>query len=147
MHGTRRSGKTMAAGVTITALVGVAVLATILMRGGGTGEGAGSGTGPADGTGTGTGDATPASALQSSTQPSDDAPTTPQRPMKIVVRGSSYVVDGREVALDQIDDLAAKVPEGPGVPVLIEHDPSSRAKAEEDLKAALNQHSIQFATD
>lgn len=146
MNRTTRSGKTVAAGVTITALVGVAVLATILMRGGGTGEGAGSGTGPADSSGTGTGNATPASAFQSPTQPSAE-PAAPQRPMKIVVRGSTYVVDGREVDLAQIPELAARVPEGPGVPVLIEHDPTSRAKAEEDLKAALSQHSIQFATD
>ena len=147
MSATTRSGKTVAAGVTIAALVGVAVLATIFMRGGGTGEGAGSGTGPADGAGSGTGNATPASALQSSTQPAaDEAPTTaPTRPMKIVVRGSSYVVDGREVDLMQIAELAEKVPDGPGVPVLIEHDPTARAKAEEDLKSALNERGIKFA--
>jgi hypothetical protein len=146
MNKTTRSGKTVAAGVTVTALVGVAVLATILMRGGGTGDGAGSGTGPADGTGTGSGTATPAAFT--STQPSADTPpATPQRPMKIVVRGSSYLVDGREVELAKIGELAAQVPAGSGPAVLIEHDPSSRAKAEEDLKAALNQQSIQFATD
>ena len=148
----KRSGKTVAAGVTLVAAVGVAVLATIFMRGGGTGEGAGSGTGPADGTGTATGAdpaAAPASLTQSPTrEPSDDAPPSqPQRPLKVTVRESTYLVNGREVDLAQLGELAAKVPEGSGPAVMIERDPTSRAKAEQDLIQALDERKVPHASD
>ncbi|CAA9395621.1 MAG: hypothetical protein AVDCRST_MAG64-1522 [uncultured Phycisphaerae bacterium] len=140
-----RPGKTVAAGVTLAAAVGVALVATLLMRGGGTGSGAGTGTGPADGAGPGTSAVAPTGSAR--TQPAQPENATPQRPMKIVVRGSSYFVDGREVKLEQIGELAAKVPEGEGIPVLIEHEPTSRAKAEEDLEAALTERGINFAAE
>lgn len=145
MNVTMRPGKTVAAGVAIAAVAGVAILASIFMRGGGTGSGAGSGTGPAEGAGSA--EPRPAASLQT-TQPAPEVMTAgTTRPMKVIVRESSYFVDGRQVDLAQLVDLAEKVPDGPGVPILIEREPTARAKAEEDLKAALNQRSIVFGTD
>ena len=146
MERRRQSGKTVAAGVTVVAAVGLATLAAIFFRGGGTGSGAGSGTGPASGTGTGTGTGGTGNSatLVAQTQPA--APEL-QRPLRVTIRESSYLVGGREVDLNQLGELAAKVPAGSGPAVMIERDPSSRAKAEEDLERALDERQIPHASD
>lgn len=150
MNKPKNSGKTVAAGVTLAAAVGVAIVAAIFMRGGGTGDGAGSGTGPADGTGSGTGkgaSGSPATLTSPQTQQSPADVTAPQRPLKVTIRESAYLVDGREVDLAQLGELAAKVPEGPGVAVTIERDSTSRAKAELDLIKALDEKDLKHSSD
>jgi hypothetical protein len=56
-------------------------------------------------------------------------------------------VNGRPVDLATLSDLAGKVPAGSGAAVMIERSPSSRAKAENDLKAELTKKGIPFTTD
>jgi hypothetical protein len=129
----KSAGRTTAVGVGVIGVVGVATLLAILFRGG-----SGTGTGTGSGTGAGTG-AAPATQMLLSAQP--------QRPLKVVIRESTYVVNGTPVELTTLTDLAAKVPPGEGVAVVIERSPSSRAKAEQDLKDALTKKGISNASD
>ena len=130
-------GKTMRMGVGTGGVVALAILAAIFFRGGGgTGTG-GTGTG---GTGSGSG-----SSGNATTQAM--LPTQPQRPLRVVIRENDYVVHERPVDLVTLVDLAGKVPTGTGPAVMIERSPSSRAKAEQDLKDALNKKQIPFASD
>src|SRR5829696_1632794 len=79
----RRSGRTMAVGVGVIGVVGIATLLAVLFKGGGTGTG---------GTGTGTG--------TSATMPAQNmVPSQPQRPLKVTIRENDYVVNGRPVDL------------------------------------------------
>ena len=127
--------RTIGAGLGIAGLVGAATLLAILFRGGGTGSG-GSGEGAGRGTGPGTG-----------------APTTqamlaePTRPLKVRIEESNYLVNGKPVPLDSLTDLASRVPAGSGPAVLVERAPSSRAKAENDLRDALNKKGVTHASD
>ena len=125
-------GKTMRMGVGTIGVVALAILAAIFFRGGG-----GTGTG---GTGSGSG-----SSGNATTQAM--LPTQPQRPLRVVIRENDYVVHERPVDLVTLVDLAGKVPTGTGPAVMIERSPSSRAKAEQDLKDALNKKQIPFASD
>ena len=137
--GVRRSGRTMAVGVGVIGVVGVVTLLAILFNGGGSGDG-GTGEGAGRNTEIGTGAAT--------TGPVTPAMlTTPVRPMKVSIRESEYLVGGRPVDLETLTDLAAKVPAGSGPAVLVERTPSSRAKAEQDLKDALQKKGITPAFD
>ena len=128
------SGRTMAVGVGVIGVVGVLTLLAILFNGGGTGDG-GTGEGAGSGTGPGTGTA--------ATSPVTPAMlTAPTRPMKVTIQESDYLVNGRPVDLEALSDLAGKVPAGSGPAVLVERTPSSRAKAEQDLKDALQKKGI-----
>lgn len=126
------SGRTMAVGVGVIGVVGVLTLLAVLFNDGGTGDGGA-------GTGAGTGTTTPTTQMLLATQP--------QRPLRVTIRDSSYVVNGQSVDLATLTDLAAKVPEGEGPAVVVERSPTSRAKAENDLKEALGQKTIRFAMD
>ena len=127
--------RTMGAGIGLIGVAGVATLLAILFRGGG-----GTGTG---GTGTGQGTGT-----RASTSPTTQTlAAEPTRPLKVRIEESNYVVDGRQVPLESLTDLAAKVPAGSGPAVLVERALSSRAKAEKDLKEALDKKGITHASD
>jgi len=125
-------GKTVRLGVGTIGVVALGVLAAIFFKGGG-----GTGTG---GTGTGAGNhATPPA------QSVVSAP--PQRPLKVTIRESSYVVNGQPVDLVTLTDLATKVPPGDGPAVTVQRSPSSRAKAENDLWEVLNRKAITYSRD
>lgn len=128
------SGRTMAVGVGIVGVVGVLTLLAILFNGGGSGDG-GTGTGAGAGAGT----TLPATQSLLASQP--------QRPLRVTIRENSYVVNGQAVDLTTLTELAAKVPEGDGPAVIVERSPSSRAKAENDLKEAMGQKGIRLAMD
>ena len=130
--------RTMGAGVGIAALVAVGTLLAILFgRGGGSGSG---GTGPGAGSGTGPGTGSPATQSLAAT-----LPTT--RPLRVTIQESDYLVAGRPMDLATVTDIAAKVPAGSGPAVLVERAPSSRAKAENDLREALDKKGIPHASD
>lgn len=135
-RGPKNGGRTMAVGVGVIAVAGLATLLAILFKGGGTGTG---GTGPGAGSGTGTG-LTPTTQSLIST-------TNLQRPLKVTIRENDYLVNGRPVDLATLSDLASKVPAGSGAAVMVERAPSSRAKAENDLKAELTKKGVSFTTD
>jgi hypothetical protein len=126
-------GRTMRMGVGTIGVVGLAVLAAIFFRGGG-----GSGSG---GTGSGSG--------TTGNSPSTQAmlPAQPQRPLRVTIRENDYVINERPVDLVTLTELAGKVPPGTGPTVMIERTGSSRARAEQDLKDALNKKQIPFASD
>ncbi|HZN68917.1 MAG TPA: hypothetical protein VFB66_26795 [Tepidisphaeraceae bacterium] len=132
--GKRSSGRTLATGLGVIAVVGAATLLAILFRGGGSGSG-GTGTGAGSGTGTGT------------TMPATQAalPQQPQRPLKVTIQESTYLVNGQPVDLATLTQLAAKVPPGEGAAVLVDRSPTSRAKAEKDLLDSLTKQGISHA--
>jgi hypothetical protein len=130
------SGRTLATGIGVIAVVGVATLLAILFRGGGGSGDGGSGAGAGRGTGPGTSPTTQVS-----------LPAAPQRPLKVVIQESDYLVNGQPVDLVTLTELAGKVPPGSGPAVLVERSPSSRAKAENDLRDALNKKGITHASD
>ena len=123
----------MRMGVGTIGVAALAVLAAIFFRGGG-----GSGSG---GTGTGSGTSGNPAATQAV------LPAQPQRPLRVSIRENDYVINERPVDLVTLTSLAEKVPAGTGPAVMIERSPSSRAKAEQDLKDALNKKQIPFASD
>ena len=130
----------MGAGVGLIGAVGLVTVLMILFRGGG-GTGTG-GTGPSAGT-AGTGSSTggpPTTAAFLATLPTS-------RPLKVTIQESDYVVAGRPLDLATVTDLAARVPAGTGPAVLIERPGSSRAKAEVDLREALDKKGIPHAQD
>ena len=127
--------RTMGAGIGLIGAAGVVTLLAILFRGGGTGSG-GSGSGAGRGTGPGTGPAT-----------TQDVTAEPTRPLKVKIEESNYVVDSQPLSLEGVTELAAKVPAGSGPAVLVERAPTSRAKAENDLRDALNKKGIPHASD
>jgi len=129
----------MGAGVGLIGVVAVGTLLAVLFRGGGSGSGGTGGAGAGSGAGPGTG--TGAAATQSL------AATQPSRPIKIRIDGSSYVVDGQSMDLAGVTDLAVKVPPGEGAAVIVERPGTSRAKAEEDLFAALDKRGVKYVKD
>ena len=130
--------KTMGAGVGLIGLVGIGTLLAVLFgRGGGSGSG---GTGPGAGSGTGAGAGSPTTQSMLAAQPAT-------RPLKVTIQESDYVVAGRPMDLATVAGLAEKVPPGEGVAVMVERSPSSRAKAEQDLRDALNKKGITHASD
>jgi len=129
----------MGAGVGLIGVVAVGTLLAVLFRGGGSGSGGTGGAGAGSGAGPGTG--TGAAATQSL------AATQPSRPIKIRIDGSSYVVDGQSMDLAGVTDLAVNVPPGEGAAVIVERPGTSRAKAEEDLFAALDKRGVKYVKD
>jgi hypothetical protein len=125
-------GRTFRLGLGTIGVAAAAIVAAIFLRGGG-----GSGSGGA-GTGTGSNSATPSQTI---------APSPPQRPLKVTIRENDYVVDGKPVDLVTLVGLADKVPPGSGAAVSVQRSPSSRAKAENDLKEALAKKGIAFTSD
>ena len=122
--------RTMGAGVGLIGVVAAATLLAVLFRGGGSGNGGSGGAGAGPGAGAGAGPGAPATQAVVATQPS--------RPIKVRIDGSNYVVDGRSMDLAAVTDLATQVPPGEGAAVVVERPGTSRAKAEEDLFAALD---------
>jgi hypothetical protein len=125
-------GRTFRLGIGTIGIAAAAIVAAIFLRGGG-----GTGTG-GTGTGTGSNSAAPSPAA---------APSQPQRPLKVTIRENDYVVDGQTVDLVTLVDYAGKVPPGGGAAVTVQRSPSSRAKAENDLKEALAKKGITFTSD
>ena len=122
----------MRLGVGTIGVVAIGIVAAIFFRG--------SGRGPGGGTDSGTG--------TSSSLPNQQMlPSQPQRPLKVTIRENTYVVNGQTVDLVTLTDLAGKVPSGSGAAVMVERSPTSRAKAENDLKDALTQKGITFTSD
>jgi hypothetical protein len=122
----------MRVGVGTIGVVALGVVAAIFFgRGGGSGSG---GTG----TGSGTSSSLPNQAMQ---------PTPPQRPLRVTIRENGYVVNGQTVDLVSLTDMAGKVPPGSGAAVMVERSPSSRAKAEQDLKDALTKKGVSYTSD
>jgi hypothetical protein len=125
-------GRTFRLGLGTIGIAAAAIVAAVFLRGGG---GTGSG-----GSGTGSG-------VQTSLPNQPMAPSQPQRPMKVTIRENSYVVDGQTVDLVTLVEMANKVPPGSGAAVTVQRSPSSRAKAENDLKDALAKKGIAFTSD
>jgi len=125
-------GRTMRVGVGTIGVVALGVVAAIFFgRGGGSGSG-----------GTGTGSGTSVSLPNQPMQP-----TQPQRPLRVTIRENGYVVNGQTVDLVSLTDMAGKVPPGSGAAVMVERSPSSRAKAEQDLKDALTKKGVSYTSD
>ena len=129
-------GRTFRTGLGAIGVVAAGILAAVFLRGGGGSGSGGTGTGAGAGSGTG---------ASSTTQMA--LPAQPQRPLKVTIRENNYLVNERPVDLVVLTELAAKVPPGTGPAVTIERSPSSRAKAENDLKDALTKKQIPFASD
>ena len=130
------SGRTVAVGVGVVGVVGLATLLAIFFKGGGTGDG---GTGTGAGVGTGSGPTSPATQTMLAAEP--------QRPLRVTIRENDYVVNGRPLDLAALTEMAGKVPAGSGAAVMVERAPTSRAKAEQDLKDALTKKGISFTSD
>ena len=126
-------GRTMRLGVGTIGVVAIGIVAAIFFRG--------AGRGPGGGGGTGTG------GTSSSLPNQQMLPSQPQRPLKVTIRENAYVVNGQPVDLVTLTDLAGKVPAGSGAAVMVERSPTSRAKAENDLKDALTKKGISFTSD
>jgi hypothetical protein len=65
-----------------------------------------------------------------------------QRPLRVQIDGTRYLVDGKEVDLPTLTHMAAQVPPGDGPAVEVKRTESSRVKAEQDLKAALEKENL-----
>jgi hypothetical protein len=125
-------GRTFRLGLGTIGIAAAAIVAAVFFRGGG---------------GTGSGGAGTGSGVQTSLPNQPMAPSQPQRPMKVTIQENSYVVDGQTVDLVTLVDMANKVPPGSGAAVTVQRSPSSRAKAENDLKDALAKKGIAFTSD
>jgi hypothetical protein len=80
-------------------------------------------------------DARTASSAQKPAQPA-------QRPLRIQIDGTRYLVDGKETDLAAIAQMARQVPAGDGPAVEITRNGTSRVKAEQGLKAALEKDNL-----
>lgn len=67
----------------------------------------------------------------------------PARPLRVTIDGTRYMVDGKEVDLDAITKMADKVPAGEGPAVEVTRAGTSRVKAEQELKAAIDERHLQ----
>lgn len=67
----------------------------------------------------------------------------PARPLRVTIDGTRYMVDGKEVDLDTITKMADKVPAGEGPAVEVTRAGTSRVKAEQELKAAIDERHLQ----
>jgi hypothetical protein len=76
------------------------------------------------------------------TASSSQKPLAPQRPLRVQIEGNRYLVDGREVDLPTITQMAAQVPPGEGPAVEVKRNESSRVKAEQDLKVAIEKEKL-----
>ena len=69
-------------------------------------------------------------------------PQTPQRPLRLTIDGNRYLVGDREVDLATVTRLASEVPAGEGPAVEVKRQGTSRVKAEQDLKTALDKGQV-----
>jgi hypothetical protein len=76
------------------------------------------------------------------TASSAERPQTPQRPLRVQIEGTRYLVDGKEVDLAAITQMAKQVPPGDGPVVEVKRNESSRASAEQELKAAMEKDKL-----
>jgi hypothetical protein len=79
------------------------------------------------------------------TASSPQAPAQPQatqRPLRVQIDGTRYLVDGKEVDIPTITRLASQLPAGDGPAVEIKRNETSRVKTEQDLKAALEKEKL-----
>lgn len=102
------------------------------------GSGRGGGGGGGSGTGSGTG-----GQVATQAAPGEGLPgSLPQggvggRPLSVTIDAHKYLVNGREMTLEAVVELASKVPPGQGPAVLVKREPASRAKAEIALREKL----------
>jgi hypothetical protein len=125
----RQSGKLIAGGAILAAIVALWQFGPRFGFGPG---GKGSGNGGSDSS-TGSNP----SRLISATKPA-----TPNRPLRVTIDGNRYLIDNQETDLATVRKLAAQVPPGDGPAVEINRVGSSRVKAEQELKSALDQESV-----
>jgi hypothetical protein len=76
------------------------------------------------------------------TASSPQPPQATQRPLRVQIDGTRYLVDGKEVDIPTITRLASQLPAGDGPAVEIKRSETSRVKAEQDLKAALEKEKL-----
>ena len=69
-------------------------------------------------------------------------PQPTQRPLRVQIDGTRYLVDGKEVDIPTITRLASQLPPGDGPAVEIKRNETSRVKAEQDLKSALEKQNL-----
>jgi hypothetical protein len=126
----RKTGKVVGVAAVLAAIIGLWQFGPRFGWGpGGKGAGNGSGTGTmADNT-----------AILSS---GGEKPQAPQRPLRVTIDSTRYLVNGKEVDLPTITQLVSKVPAGEGPAIEIKREGSSRVKAEQDLKAALDEKHV-----
>ncbi len=75
------------------------------------------------------------------------APLIPTRPLEVTIQDWTYLVNGREVSLEHVVELAQGVPPGSGPAVDITCKASSRASAEVELQRALEAKGVSFRLD
>ena len=122
----RHTGKVLAGGAIVAAIIALWQFGPRFGWGpGGKGEGNGGAT-----------TANPAHLV------TDTKPATPKRPLRVTIDGNRYLIDGQETDLATVRKLASQVPPGDGPAVEITRVGSSRVKAEQELKTALDQENV-----
>ncbi len=64
------------------------------------------------------------------------------RPLEIVIEDRAYLVAGKAVSLEEIEQMLARIPDGPGPDVMVNRRPSSRAETEVALKLKLQEKNV-----
>ncbi|HOD83050.1 MAG: hypothetical protein BWX88_02112 [Planctomycetes bacterium ADurb.Bin126] len=79
-----------------------------------------------------------------STRPAATQPATPNvtRPLEIVIEDRAYLVAGKAVSLEEIEQMLGRIPDGPGPAVMVNRRPSSRAETEVALKLKLQEKNV-----
>jgi hypothetical protein len=124
----RSTGKVVGVGAVIAAIVALWQFAPRFGWGPG-GRGAGHGTGT---------DQTVQSPEDNAHLAASRQVAAPTRPLRVTIDGNRYMVNGKEVDLNTITKMADKVPAGEGPAVEVTRAGSSRVKAEQELKAAID---------
>jgi hypothetical protein len=133
--GRRTTSKLVAGGALIAAIVALWQFGPRFGWGPG-GRGPGNGQGGSDRMGVV--DDSAARTASSAQKPQQPA----QRPLRVQIDGNRYLVDGKEVDLPTVTQMASQVPPGDGPAVEVKRTESSRVKAEQDLKAALEKDKL-----
>lgn len=114
------------------ALIALGVAAALFGKFGGFFGGSGS---PGEGDGE-------APATRPQRPPPDTQPPPVTRPLEITVREKGYVVQGRQVSLEQIEAMLDKIPDGSGPDVQVFLADDSRPPREIALRKLLKKHSV-----
>ena len=64
------------------------------------------------------------------------------RPLEIVIEDRAYLVAGKAVSLEEIEQMLGRIPDGPGPAVMVNRRPSSRAETEVALKLKLQEKNV-----
>lgn len=81
------------------------------------------------------------------TSVASDAPVVATRPLEVMIQEWVYLVNGQEVSLERVVELAQATPPGSGPAVKIVCGESSRASVEIQLQRALEAKGISFQFD